>query len=78
MVHFLQLLVTSGSEIGSFLSLDCNVHNSMKLSLMDWPFYDIFEEFLDYLLFLTATLQRNCLTFLTEKSNEHRIHNECD
>ena len=39
MVHFLQLLVTSGSNIGSFLSLDCNVHNWLKLFLMDWLFY---------------------------------------
>ena len=39
MVHFLQLLVTSGSKIGSFLSLDCNVHNWLKLFLIDWIFY---------------------------------------
>ena len=39
MVHFLQLLVTSVSKLGSFLSLDCNVHNLLKLFLMDWLFY---------------------------------------
>ena len=36
MDNFLQLLVTSGSKIGSFLSLDCNVHNWLKLFVMDW------------------------------------------
>ena len=38
MVHFLQLLVTSESKIGSFLSLACNVHSWLKLFLMDWLF----------------------------------------
>ena len=97
MVHFLQLLVTSGSKIGSFLSLDCNVHNGLKLFLMDGIFYaseflplQIFQllfgpEFWKHFwriscssTFLTATLQCNCLIFLTEKSNERWIHNECD
>ena len=104
MVHFLQLLVTSGSKIGSFLSLACNVHSWLKLFLMDWLFLcicsftryfffhlykvfsyfsvqnseNIFEEFLVHLLFLPETLQCNCLTFLTEKSDEHWIHYKCD
>ena len=39
MVHFLQLLVTSVSKLGSFLSLDCNVHNLLKLFLINWLFY---------------------------------------